>query len=204
MHKPPTPEATSLFQYSFTGARSVLARRHINPDGREGGTVAAEAKVDPSAIVMPTALVWPGATVGAGTRLEQGVRIARDAVVGAAAFLFQNVHVGTHAKVGSGTLVGFGCDIGTSAVIGAMTNIGAGVKIADGVKIGDNVVIEKGAQVTQHVPDGAVVGVAAPPTPPKPTKKAGSMPAKTAWAGKPFWGAGTAQGHRTGKSSQRG
>lgn len=45
---------------------------HVNPDGKSGGLVASEAKVDPSAHVARFAVVQPGATVAAGQRIRAG------------------------------------------------------------------------------------------------------------------------------------
>lgn len=42
----------------------VTAHRHRNPDGSEGGWIASDATVDPTAIVRSNGFVWPKAVVG--------------------------------------------------------------------------------------------------------------------------------------------
>jgi hypothetical protein len=60
--------------------KKIPGKRHVNPDGSEGGFVAENVRVPESAYIHPTALILPGAevepfaNVGSGQIIDCGPR----------------------------------------------------------------------------------------------------------------------------------
>ncbi|HAI58297.1 MAG TPA: hypothetical protein DCM32_00255 [Xanthomonadaceae bacterium] len=63
---------TETFDYLFGGSRKAKARRWINPDGTQGGIVAADATLDAALRIPTDAVVWSRASIGDGASIGQG------------------------------------------------------------------------------------------------------------------------------------
>lgn len=107
------------------GRGPVRARRHVNPDGSEGGWVAATAKVDPGAYVGRDARVFGTASVRAPARILDSARIFGEAevygeaTVGGRAEVSDNGRVYGNARVlGNARVTGYACVHGRARVSG--------------------------------------------------------------------------------------
>ena len=66
---------TETFEHLFGGWNEAQARRWRNPDGSEGGIVAADARIDSALTIPADAVVWPRASIGYGARIGDGASI---------------------------------------------------------------------------------------------------------------------------------
>lgn len=102
-----------------------------------GGSVEANAHVDPTAYVAASAYVDRGASVGAGARIGTGAWVDHDSVVCAGAIVGSAVHVGA------------GAVIGRDAKLGSRVKVGDNAHLWDNVRIEADEVISHGAVVRQ-------------------------------------------------------
>lgn len=117
------------------------------------GLSAAEALVDPTAILASTAALGRGSFVNAGCILGAVLRLGRHAIVNRGASLGHHLVSGDFVSIGPGAVIAGQVMIGDGAMIGA------GAVIGPDVRIGAEAVIAPGAVVLRDVPErGFAVG----------------------------------------------
>lgn len=82
-----------------------LARRHINPDGSEGGWVSDTAHVDPTCFIGRDACVYDEAQVLDFARIEDEAKICGNARISGNAKVSSYAYVGGFAQVGEDAIV---------------------------------------------------------------------------------------------------
>jgi UDP-3-O-[3-hydroxymyristoyl] glucosamine N-acyltransferase len=124
-------------------------------------SVAAGARVDPSAHVGPHATIQDGAVIGAGAVIEAGCFVGRDAVIGEGTKLFANATFHARCQIGKRGIIHSGAVIGTDG-FGFANEGGVYIKIpqtgrvmiGDDVDIGANTCIDRGALADTIIEDG--------------------------------------------------
>ncbi len=91
---------TETFEHLFGGWNEAQARRWRNPDGSEGGIVAADARIDSALTIPADAVVWPRASIGYGARIGDGASIGDGARIG------DGASIGPRASIGDGASIG--------------------------------------------------------------------------------------------------
>lgn len=102
-----TSPISSTRRGAFLADATDLFRRHVNPDGDEGGWVAITATVDPNCWVGSLAIVAGTARVRGGSHVGNRVIVAGRALVDNGAFLAGHAVVSGDAVVSGGFLGGF-------------------------------------------------------------------------------------------------
>jgi len=97
----------------------IPSRRHINPDGTNGGIVALSAHVDPSAIVDKTARIGPRAFIGPGAIVRYRAKISAGAWIGPGAEIKQRVLIGERAVIGEGQIIEYRKTVADHERVGA-------------------------------------------------------------------------------------
>jgi UDP-3-O-[3-hydroxymyristoyl] glucosamine N-acyltransferase len=124
-------------------------------------SVAAGARVDPSAHVGPQVTILDGALIGAGAVIEAGCFIGKDAVIGEGTHLFANATFHARCQIGKRGIIHSGAVIGTDG-FGFANEGGVYIKIpqtgrvmiGDDVDIGANTCIDRGALADTIIEDG--------------------------------------------------
>ncbi|MDL2355808.1 MAG: UDP-3-O-(3-hydroxymyristoyl)glucosamine N-acyltransferase [Pseudomonadota bacterium] len=124
-------------------------------------SVAAGARVDPSAHIGPQVTILDGAVIGAGAVIEAGCFIGRDAVIGEHTHLFANATFHARCEIGKRGIIHSGAVIGTDG-FGFANEGGVYIKIpqtgrvmiGDDVDIGANTCIDRGALADTIIEDG--------------------------------------------------
>jgi UDP-3-O-[3-hydroxymyristoyl] glucosamine N-acyltransferase len=124
-------------------------------------SVAAGARVDPSAHIGPHATIQDGAVIGAGAVIEAGCFVGKDAVIGEGTRLFANATFHARCQIGKRGIIHSGAVIGTDG-FGFANEGGVYIKIpqtgrviiGDDVDIGANTTIDRGALADTIIEDG--------------------------------------------------
>ncbi len=107
------------------GKGQVPAQRHKNPDGTDGGWVAATAKVDPTATIGTNALVSEQAIVSGHAQIIGCARVFGNAIVkdqahvGGQTIIYGNAIIQNHARVSDTAQVGGNAIISDNAWVTA-------------------------------------------------------------------------------------
>ena len=133
--------------------------------------IAANATIDPEAILADGVSIAAGASIGAGAELKSGVVVHAQAVVGAAVVLHENVTIHPGAVLVDGVRIGAGSTIHANAVIGSegfgyapdqggvlerIAQLGS-VVIGENVSIGAGSTVDRGALGDTRIGDGVKI-----------------------------------------------
>ncbi len=143
--------------YALLASWFDRARRpRIEPGIHPSALVAADATIDPTAVIGPHVVIGSRTSIGPGVYVHANCVIGDDCLLGARSVLYPNVtlydqvRVGERALLHSGVVLGadgFGFAPNPRAGKGAWGKIAqlGGVRIGDDVEIGANTTIDRGA-----------------------------------------------------------
>lgn len=126
-------------------------RRALAEIARSLGLAAAEALIDPTAIIASSSRVGEGSFVNAGVIIGGLCLLGEGVLVNRAASLGHHVVVADYASIGPGATLAGNIRVGAGAMIGA------GAIIHPNVDIGAGAIIAAGAVVRRTVPEGALM-----------------------------------------------
>ncbi|HSG91266.1 MAG TPA: UDP-3-O-(3-hydroxymyristoyl)glucosamine N-acyltransferase [Pseudomonadales bacterium] len=133
--------------------------------------IAAEATIDPSAMLAADVAVAAGAVIGAGARIGAGTQVGAAAVIGPGAVIGEQGRIHPGAVLCHGVVLGDRCIVHPNAVIGAdgfgftadergrqvrIAQIGS-VRIGDDVEIGASTTVDRGAIDDTIIEDGVKI-----------------------------------------------
>lgn len=114
------------------------------------GLRAAQALVDPTAIVASSVTLGVGSYVNAGCILGAATSIGRHVIVNRGASIGHHGEIGEFVSIGPGAVIAGQVRIGPGAVVGA------GAVVEPGLTLGAGSVVAAGAVLRQDLPAGAV------------------------------------------------
>lgn len=132
-------------------AFSPKRRKELSELAKDTGLSAAEAVIDPTAVVASST------RLGAGSFINASVVIGAAGMLGEHVFVNRSSNIGHHAYVEDFVSIGPGCTLSGNVRLGEMAFIGAGSVILPGVQIGKGAVVAAGSVVRSSVPDGVLV-----------------------------------------------
>lgn len=151
---------------SYARASQLFAAARNRPVGdSRGQAIAADAVVDPSAILGPQVAVGTGAVIGPGVVLHAqavvgaGCTVGRDSVIHARAVLVEGVRLGERCTIHSGAVLGasgFGFTPDERGHWVEIAQLG-GVVVGNDVSIGANTTIDRGALSDTVIGDGVKI-----------------------------------------------
>jgi len=134
-----------------TCAFSSARRRELSELALASGLKAAEALIDPTA-VLPASI-----RVGRGTYINAGAVIGGASFIGEHVLINRAVSLGHHSLVGDFVSIGPGATLASNIHVGDGAVIGAGAVIVPNIRIGNDAVIGAGSLVRKDVGDGIFV-----------------------------------------------
>jgi sugar O-acyltransferase (sialic acid O-acetyltransferase NeuD family) len=117
----------------------------------EAGLVAAEALIDPTAIIASST------RFGNGSFINAGVVIGAAGVFGEYICINRSTNIGHHAFFDDLVAIGPGVTIAGNVHIGKHSFVGAGSVVLPGVRIGKRAIVAAGSVVRHHVSDEVLV-----------------------------------------------
>lgn len=135
----------------ITCAFASLRRRQLCAIAIEAGFHAADALLDPTAI-LPKSL-----SVRAGTYINAGAVVGSATFIGAHTLINRAVSIGHHCMIGDFVSIGPGATLASNIRVGEGATIGVGATIVPNISIGRNAVVGAGSLVRKDVPDNCFV-----------------------------------------------
>ncbi len=134
-----------------TCAFSSSRRKELSELAFASGLTAAEALIDPTA-VLPTSI-----RVGRGTYINAAAVIGGASFIGEHVLINRAVSLGHHSLIGDFVSIGPGATLASNIQVGDGAVIGAGAVIVPNIRIGADAVIGAGSLVRKNVDDGVFV-----------------------------------------------
>jgi sugar O-acyltransferase (sialic acid O-acetyltransferase NeuD family) len=143
--------AANLGDPFITCAFSSERRKELSELALASGLKAAEALIDPTA-VLPASI-----RVGRGTFINASAVIGGASFVGEHVLINRAVSLGHHSLVGDFASIGPGATLASNIHVGDGAVIGAGAVVVPNIRIGKEAVIGAGSLVRKDVDDGVFV-----------------------------------------------
>lgn len=132
----------------ITCAFSSTRRRELSELALASGLEAADALIDPTAI-LPSSI-----RVGRGTFINAGAIIGGACFIGEHVLINRAVSVGHHCVLGDFISIGPGATLASNVHVGNGSTIGAGAVVVPNIRIGSDAVIGAGSLIRKDVGDG--------------------------------------------------
>jgi len=131
-----------------TCAFSSARRKELNKLALAKGLEAAEALIDPSAVLASSM------RIGRGTFVNAAVVIGGASFIGEHVLINRAVSLGHHSLIGDFVSIGPGATLASTIQIGEGAVIGAGAVIVPNIRIGKDAVIGAGSLIRKDVGEG--------------------------------------------------